>query len=335
MEEGEAELEPMAMAYKVLAYPNLGMCLNLGSTYTRAELETRCGRNHPYRRQMLHMKLKDRKLFKPVSLQTALSVKKVHVKPASSRPTWARAPATQRTDDDVKEVGRRRLVADGLAAQMLRNAGHDGAIRDSEVLSCLRAWGFHRNEARQNVIPEGKSFVLSDTLGLNRGRDGRTVLTSLSRRYPNVTKLLMRWFHHNKPGSIDEDFPCTSISMNSSYAARRHRDRNNSGPSLLKTLGRFTGGSLRYWPRDEGKDKVENLNQADSIVLNAKKEAVAFDGKRAHEVTVFQGKERFSLVFFTLGKYWEASPQAEQKCKELGFSWPTSASLSRAMSNLP
>jgi len=331
VDEGEPEVGPLAMAYKVLDYPKLGMRLCLGASYTRAELETRCGRKHPQeRRKLLYKKLQDTKLFKPVTLKAALAVKKVHVKQAE----WVRPPAVQRQSDDIEEVQRRRLVANVLAAEMLRKAGDEGAIRDSDVLSCLRAWGFSRNSARKNVLPEGSSWVLSDTLGLNRGRDGRTVLTGKSRQYPEVTRLLMRWLCSNRPGLVDEDFPCTSISVNSSYAARRHRDRNNAGPSLLRCFGTFSGGNLRYWPEDDGTCPVKDLTGGESIVLKAKKSTVVFDGRRAHEVTNFQGRERFSLVFFTLGKYWQASSQTQQQCMDLGFSWPTSGGIRRAMSSL-
>merc|ERR1712085_194753 len=144
-------------------------------------------------------------------------------------------------------------------------------------------------------------------------------------------RLLTRWFRDNKPPSFNDDFPFTSISFNPAYAARRHRDRNNCGPSVLKTFGKFRGGQLRYWPEDSGRGPVGELHETDSAVLNAKALSVAFDGRRAHEVTPFKGKERFSLVFFTVGHYAKAVDKTQQQCKDLGFSWPTSSSLNCAM----
>ena len=42
------------------------------------------------------------------------------------------------------------------------------------------------------------------------------------------------------------DFPFTSISLNYNYAAKLHRDGNNAGPSLTRSLGVFNGGGLFY-----------------------------------------------------------------------------------------
>lgn len=318
------------MAYKVLNYPKLGMRLDLGAVYTRAELEARCGRRHPERRALLHAKLKDRQLFKPVNIKTALCVQKNNLKKSTPKPAWVRPPAIQQKEDgEMSEVGRRRFVADGIAQDFLRQAG-DGPIGDDQVLTCLRIWGFYENRLRTNVIPDGQTGVFSDTLGLNRGRDGRVVVSELSRRNQNFTKLLTKWMRTNKPSDVSHNFPFTSISVNSMYAAKRHRDKNNCGPSIIKTFGKFTGGNLRYWPRDSRKDRVEDLRMAGSVVLNVKSSAKLFDGKRAHEVAPFTGKERFSLVFFTVGKYSNADSPNEQLCKQLGFSWPTSDSLQRA-----
>eukprot|EP00746_Dinoflagellata_sp_MGD_P121096 gnl/MRDRNA2_/MRDRNA2_56378_c1_seq1.p1 gnl/MRDRNA2_/MRDRNA2_56378_c1~~gnl/MRDRNA2_/MRDRNA2_56378_c1_seq1.p1 ORF type:complete len:346 (+),score=55.67 gnl/MRDRNA2_/MRDRNA2_56378_c1_seq1:93-1130(+) len=324
------ESKSLSMAYRVLKYPKLGMRLDLGAVYTLAELETRCGRRNPERRKLLHEKLKDRQIFKPVSLQTAIGVTKSHLKASKSKPEWVKPPAIQPRKDDKEEVGRRRLVADGIAKELLRCAG-DGPISDKQVLSCLRAWGFYLNSMRTNVIPEGQTGVFSDTLGLNKGRDGRVVMSSLSRQYPNFTRLLTRWFQTNKPSFLHDDFPFTSISVNSMYAAKRHRDKNNCGPSVIKTFGQFRGGELRYWPEDSGQARVEDLSMADSVVLSVKTSAKLFDGKRAHEVNPFSGAERFSLVFFTVGKYSKAASHSQSLCKDLEFKWPTDKSLQHAM----
>ena len=48
------------------------MALELGSVYTRAELELRCG-GTPHRRAQLAAKLKNREIFQPASLQDVLS----------------------------------------------------------------------------------------------------------------------------------------------------------------------------------------------------------------------------------------------------------------------
>jgi hypothetical protein len=320
------------MAFKILNYPKLGMRLELGSIYTKAELEARCGKHHPERREQLHKKLADRALFKPVSLQCAMQrVKKTSVKKKAIQPHWVRPPVLLKGPGEKDEVGRRRLVADGIAAALLRDAEErETIIKDDSVLSVLRAWGFYLNSIRKNVIPQGDEGVFSDTLGLTRSRDARTLMSSLSRNYPNVSRLLMRWFRDHRPPSLDEDFPVTSISVNSKYAARRHRDRNNAGPSVIRAFGNFSGGNLLYWPKDTRQGGVEMLSKSDAQTLHVRTSAAIFDGRRAHEVTHFKGKERFSLVFFTVGKYDAASSEARELCDDLGFIFPNRASIERA-----
>eukprot|EP00913_Durusdinium_trenchii_P029227 g27397.t1 len=128
-------------------------------------------------------------------------------------------------------------------------------------------------------------------------------------------------------------FPFTSISLNINYRAKRHRDKNNSGPSAIAAVGPFQGGELLYWPRDDKSSKVETLQKKDAKVLNIKKKMHFFDGTCAHEVRPFRGGERFSLVYFTVSSFCSAS-------KAVRRAWaratgerdvPTAQSLQKAM----
>ena len=47
--------------------------------------------------------------------------------------------------------------------------------------------------------------------------------------------------------------PFTTITMNKRYAARLHRDSRNDGPSIGNAVGKFSGGKLLYWQRDDGR----------------------------------------------------------------------------------
>ena len=64
---------------------------------------------------------------------------------------------------------------------------------------------------------------------------------------------------HFVPNPLSGNFPFTSISVNVNYAAARHRDRNNVGPSAIKAFGRYRGGQLLYWPKDERCGDVKDL----------------------------------------------------------------------------
>ncbi|CAE8676243.1 unnamed protein product, partial [Polarella glacialis] len=145
----------------------------------------------------------------------------------------------------------------------------------------------------------------------------------------DMTRLLNRWLADHWPEGLAQDFPFTSISVNSNYNARRHRDGGNEGPSLIKAFGQFTGGRLAYWPDDDRSVKIEDLKPAQSVLYNVRAKTVTFNGKRAHEVTPFKG-ERFSLVFFTCARYWKALSNQNKLAESLGFHVPTDASLKAA-----
>jgi len=250
---------------------------------------------------MLRKKLKDRKIFQPAKLSDAV---------------------------------KRRTLANILAKKALDNCS-TSAVQDEDVLRALRQWGFRRNSGRTNVIPEGKDFVFSDTLGLSCTRDERrAIVSSATRRNPFFTRLLIRWLEDNLPAGVPQDVPLTSISVNSNYAARRHRDRHNAGPSILRAFGEFSGGALRYWPSDTGQGQVEDLDAQDGVSLGVKGEPVVFDGNRAHEVAPFKG-ERYSIIFFTMGEHCRATPETRRYLEGLGFRFPSDESMKRAIALVP
>ena len=150
--------------------------------------------------------------------------------------------------DDAAEPAhkRRRKDADTLATELL----HSGKLlSDADVLSVLSRWAFQKNKNRQNVIPDGSEFVYSDTLGLTKDRRGNIAVDAYTRDRPGVFTFLCEWLKQRKPTELVLDFPFTSISLNYNYAAKLHRDGNNAGPSLSRSLGAFTGGALSYWPK--------------------------------------------------------------------------------------
>ena len=120
------------------------------------------------------------------------------------------------------------------------------------------------------------------------------MVDAATRKYPSVLRMLAVWLHDSRPASLAMDFPFTSVSVNYAYAARKHRDGFNAGPSLTKAIGAFDGGRLFQWPDDDGRTALEALRQQDAIALDTK-EFVLFDRRRAHEVEAFRG-ERYSLV---------------------------------------
>merc|ERR1719343_266153 len=118
-----------------------------------------------------------------------------------------------------------------------------------------------------------------------------------------VTKLLCQYVYDNPPPGLQKGdrFPFTTICINKDYAAKRHRDNNNCGLSIVRALGNFKGGRLKYWPDDPGSKGIDvsELAESDAVTLDVRGRSVALDSTKAHEVEAFEGR-RYSLVYFTI-----------------------------------
>ena len=222
-----------------------------------------------------------------------------------------------------KILKRSRKSANLLAEELLASGR---PVTDDSILRVLRSWKFSENNNRVNVKGDA-AFVLSDTLGLVSARTGVVSASRLTRGYPAVFKLMSYWVREAWP--LSSNFPFTSVSVNFDYAAQRHRDGNNAGPSLTKAFGEFRGGSLRYWGEDDGCLSVGELGLFSATVLETGKALALFDGRRAHEVEPFSG-ERYSLVFFCTGSFTRARDDALSFLASLGANIPTFASLRQA-----
>jgi len=211
--------------------------------------------------------------------------------------------------------------------QVAAEGGRD--ITDDELLSCLRLWGFKENTNRGNVTPNGKKFVYSDTIGvIKMSTCERTLMTVGTKRYPEFTQVVSKWFKSRLPADLKDTFEYTSVNINKNYAGKLHRDGNNSGPSFIKAFGDFKGGELNYWPSDDKKKDLEQFDHKEKVTVNIKDNLLLFDGNRGHYVNKFQG-ERFSLVFFSL-RTWDKIPQAEVKhALKCGIKTPSKKNMAK------
>jgi len=221
-----------------------------------------------------------------------------------------------------------RNVANALAECRLKEREKTRQkVTDQDATEVLRLWGFTQNYGRLNVLPGGRKWVYSDTLGGIKQRAGGYDVTPPTVRYPCVARLLNRWLLDNRPAGLVSDFSCTSININANYGARTHRDGNNVGPSAIRAFGDFTGGELFYWRADNKKTPADELSEADADKLNIKKKTEIFDGNLAHAVAGFAG-ERISVVFFSMRNYGRVSkPKVDLLKKKCGFNWPTEDKL--------
>lgn len=239
------------------------------------------------------------------------------------------------TDSIVVTIGRREAQRKAIEIMKAAKAEGNRAITDDEVLSCLRLWGFKENTNRGNVMPEGQTFVHSDTVGLIKmSTCEKTLLTTGTKRYPEFTQLLTKWQKDNESPDFKHPFCYTSINVNKNYAGRLHRDGNNAGPSIIKAFGEFSGGELNYWPGDDKKLPLDDFKDSDKVTVDLKNQVMLFDGNRGHCVNYFEGKERYSLVFFSV-RTWHKVPEKEVngaiKC---GIPVPTKASMTYAQTLL-
>eukprot|EP00405_Crypthecodinium_cohnii_P027060 CAMPEP_0206501518 /NCGR_PEP_ID=MMETSP0324_2-20121206/53371_1 /ASSEMBLY_ACC=CAM_ASM_000836 /TAXON_ID=2866 /ORGANISM="Crypthecodinium cohnii, Strain Seligo" /LENGTH=712 /DNA_ID=CAMNT_0053989379 /DNA_START=25 /DNA_END=2159 /DNA_ORIENTATION=+ len=239
-----------------------------------------------------------------------------------------------RRKENWAQLKKRRGAVD-LATEKLKS-GKD--LTDDDALEVLRAWAFTQNTVRKNVIPDGESWVYSDTFGLVRNRSGSTPVESrLTTDFPQIFDFLSTWCRHRTKSQArfaKSPFPFTSINVNFGYNAKLHRDSFNDGPSLLTSLGKFSGGGLGYYPDDDKKLKLEQLPPNKMKTVTTKSKFCMIDGKRAHCVQEYQG-ERFSVVFFTTVGYGKTPEKTRQRLVKLGACWPKPKTLAQAKRYLP
>ena len=93
-------------------------------------------------------------------------------------------------------------------------------------------------------------------------------------------------------------FCFTSIQCNRQFGGQLHCDRNNVGPSLMITIGRYTGGDLFYY----------NMKNDKHNILTTKNRIIYFDGNNPHATLPYKGV-RFSFVFFVITSVSNWIPQ--------------------------
>ena len=230
-----------------------------------------------------------------------------------SRP--AKAPKKERKSEDNSwtasvEGGLRRA---NTAAQALLDEGvesSDGAAlmqKVTELLLMLK--GDWPTQSRPNVAPEGSTNggVRGMCLGLVYGLGGQGMKVSkVSEAFPALTKFVNVAVAASLPGQDDptvKPFTWTSLQLNYNYAARKHVDGNNLGPSAIIALGEHAGGEL--WTENKG-------------VLDARGVWRYFNGTKLHETQPFEGT-RISVIAFTHNACDELTEGLATDLKELGF----------------
>jgi len=243
-------------------------------------------------------------------------------------------------EDELKELGiheahelhAERKVCDFICTKRLKDAAKAGKkITMDEVQEAMELWGYAQNSGRLNVLPNGQKYEYSDTIGAIKQRCQGYGITPATKHYPNFVKLLCKWLtDSNFEAKFGCEFKCSAINLNANYAASRHRDGGNTGPSIIVAVGDFKGGELYSFPKDTQRPrvKVEHLKKEDAVKHNINRSPLIFDGLRAHEVNAFTG-HRYSIVFFAASGFQKIKPEHQKYLKSLGMPFPTAQAVTK------
>ena len=219
----------------------------------------------------------------------------------------------------------RRRRADALGHEFISTCD---SISDNQIQRVLMTWGFARNTSRKNVAPPSVDFVWSETFGLVYDRVGRWVESTVTRMFPNVARCLNMWLasrisqlKHRSFSSPLVDWRWTAITVNRGYAANRHVDKNNQGPSIIRSIA-DASDRLLFRPEGDHRD-MATLSPEEAVVLPiaSSRRMHAFDGRRPHEVRPYTGEvaNRISIVFFLSARGWLADSSTLSRLTDLGF----------------
>ena len=218
----------------------------------------------------------------------------------------------------------RRRRADRLAHSIVLESD---VVTDEQLRQVLMTWGFAKNRSRKNVAPASE-YIWSETFGLVYDRTGRWIISTATRLFPSIAKVLNMWFRSrlrqlSHPAFSDplSTWHWTGITVNRGYAAARHVDANNHGPSVIRSIA-SSSDRLRLWPRGD-KRELSTLSPAQAVELPiaSTSELWAFDGRCPHETKPCKSSvtDRLSIIFFQASRGWKADPDTTSRLCDLGF----------------
>ena len=151
-----------------------------------------------------------------------------------------------------------------------------------DIEKVLYGWKGNNNAKRKQA--SGGEIVESDTFGLVRDLSVPAPSGGVNMwLYPHLTCLLNWWARENC-------LPCftwSTFTINNNWAASAHGDRNNTGSSLILSVGNHRGGRLLTYIDDKENDNV--------LVQDPHRKAVFFDGQKLHKTEDFEG-DRTSII---------------------------------------
>lgn len=174
-----------------------------------------------------------------------------------------------------------------------------------------------RTSSRKNVRPDGEKVTLQMALGLVTSGHWRHIPMAGKETYQHLRlqQLIFAYVQvRAREQGIDlTGFTYTSIQITKNLRTKRHKDKKNSGFSLIFTLGDHTGGEL-FIEDEQGSEEIH-------VVRN---QLVKFDGSRHwHGTKEFRGT-RYAVVLYSMGtaSYEETPALMRAFLTELGYQLP-------------
>ena len=272
----------------------------------------------------------------PLQAQNATVAATPAVKPpAPPKTTSEKASAPEAPPAETSSKTQKKKVAQGTWSSSVRRQLEKADARAAaaleadditteaveRVLAGIAEWP---TQARPNVSPDAKA-VTGMCLGAVNVLGGVGMqLSAVSQNFQNLVKLVCAWTTKELP-----DFPFSSLQINYNYAAKKHVDGNNIGPSHIISLGDHAGGEL--WVADtfveKANDKGETVLRGGGgeSVIKCHRAWKLFDGNSEHYTMPFRaspGKAaptRISIVAFSHSSYNKMPEETAREMKALGF----------------
>jgi hypothetical protein len=213
----------------------------------------------------------------------------------------------------------RRQRCESRASSLLKSLGTTRPYpEDSDLEYVLKSWKGTDNKGRKNAAGPEQQTVESDSFGLIKPLHlPLPQISKITSQFPSVVKILNLWLK-SKPGL--QDFQWTSICVNHAWKSGKHRDSNNRGMSVAASFGTHEGGKLRWWAKDDRKQKLDSLDVKDCVVLDIKVNPKLFDGTQAHATESFSGN-RVYVIFFVHKLANASATDLQSQLDELHFNF--------------
>jgi hypothetical protein len=157
-------------------------------------------------------------------------------------------------------------------------------LRKIRIPTLGRPTAPHRRATHGTRADQIGSIGRTVTLGYGNTRRNGTAEFAANAKWPAVLRALIKFGNLIVP----EGWVYTSITLNHGVQAKKHRDGNNTGKSIIVGIGDYTGGELRVWDANDENPQDWNLKDRPTLMNGA---------LLPHETQPFTG-ERYTIIYY-------------------------------------